>query len=41
MPAPITITLPDGQSYEQPTGLFIGNDFVEATGEEFISIDPQ
>ncbi|QLG70850.1 hypothetical protein HG535_0A07930 [Zygotorulaspora mrakii] len=27
---PVSITLPNGLEYEQPTGLFIGNEFVEA-----------
>ncbi|KAI5461024.1 aldehyde dehydrogenase domain-containing protein [Mariannaea sp. PMI_226] len=36
----IQITLPNGQTYDQPTGLFINNEFVSATGNEFIVINP-
>lgn len=35
------ITLPNGQSYKQPTGLFLNNEFVPATSGEFVeSINP-
>ncbi|CCH42627.1 Retinal dehydrogenase [Wickerhamomyces ciferrii] len=37
----IKINLPDGKSYDQPTGLFINNKFVPAKSGEFIeSINP-
>jgi aldehyde dehydrogenase (NAD(P)+) len=37
----IDIQLPNGQTYKQPTGLFINNEFVPATSGEFVeSINP-
>ncbi|KAF2215694.1 hypothetical protein CERZMDRAFT_94093 [Cercospora zeae-maydis SCOH1-5] len=36
----ITINLPNGSSYEQPVGLFINNEFVQGTGDEFEVVDP-
>lgn len=37
----VEITCPNGQSYKQPTGLFINNEFVAATSGEFVeSINP-
>lgn len=37
----ITLKTPNGHTYEQPTGLFINNDFVESSGDKTItSIDP-
>lgn len=36
----LSITLPNGQHYEQPTGLFIANEFVEGTGDKFDVLDP-
>lgn len=37
----VDITLPNGQKYTQPTGLFINNEFVPATSGEFIeTINP-
>ncbi|KAL3472828.1 aldehyde dehydrogenase domain-containing protein [Aspergillus californicus] len=36
----VRITLPNGTQYDQPTGLFINNDFLDATGEVFNVIDP-
>lgn len=39
--ASVQLTAPNGVSYSQPTGLFINNEFVPATGGETItSIDP-
>lgn len=34
------ITLPNGRKYEQPTGLFIDNQFVPASGDEFAITNP-
>ncbi|KAL9944478.1 hypothetical protein D7B24_006315 [Verticillium nonalfalfae] len=34
------ITLPNGREYEQPTGLFIDNQFVPASGDEFAITNP-
>ncbi|ONH65737.1 Aldehyde dehydrogenase [NAD(P)+] 1 [Cyberlindnera fabianii] len=37
----VEITLPDGSTYKQPTGLFINNEWVAATSGEFVeSINP-
>lgn len=36
----IDLVAPNGQRYQQPTGLFIGNGFVAATGQTITSIDP-
>jgi aldehyde dehydrogenase (NAD(P)+) len=36
----LSITLPNGQQYEQPLGLFINNEFVEGSGEKFDVLDP-
>ena len=36
-----SITLPSGVQYEQPIGLFIGNEFVEASGDTFEVLDPR
>ncbi|KAG7135889.1 Aldehyde dehydrogenase like protein [Verticillium longisporum] len=39
--APSTpITLPNGRKYDQPTGLFIDNQFVPASGDEFAITNP-
>lgn len=35
-----TIKLPNGLSYEQPTGLFIDNQFIAGDGAEFQVINP-
>ena len=36
-----TITLPNGNKYEQPTGLFIGGEFVKSVdGKTFETINP-
>ncbi|KAH6985182.1 Aldehyde/histidinol dehydrogenase [Ilyonectria destructans] len=40
MASTTSITLPDGRKYDQPTGLFINNKFVPATGDEFTVLDP-
>jgi hypothetical protein len=40
MAATTQITLPNGRQYEQPTGLFINNEFVEARGDEFTVSNP-
>ncbi|KAF7551819.1 hypothetical protein G7Z17_g4744 [Cylindrodendrum hubeiense] len=40
MAAAVEISLPNGLKYSQPTGLFIGNEFVPATGEKFAVINP-
>jgi aldehyde dehydrogenase (NAD+) len=34
------ITLPNGKKYDQPTGLFINNEFVAASGDEFTVTNP-
>ncbi|RGP72609.1 aldehyde dehydrogenase nad+ [Fusarium longipes] len=34
------ISLPNGKTYDQPTGLFINNEFVAATGDEFVVTNP-
>jgi aldehyde dehydrogenase (NAD+) len=41
-PRSITLKAPNGKEWEQPTGLFIDNEFVESTNPEntIISIDP-
>lgn len=36
----LTLTAPNGISWQQPTGLFIDNDFVPSAGQTIISIDP-
>jgi aldehyde dehydrogenase (NAD+) len=38
----ITLRAPNGKEWEQPTGLFINNEFVESTNPEntIVSIDP-
>lgn len=36
----IEITTPNGHSYKQPTGLFIGNEFIASTGRTIVSLDP-
>ncbi|KAK0385496.1 hypothetical protein NLU13_6676 [Sarocladium strictum] len=36
----VHLTAPNGQSWEQPTGLFINNEFVASTGGTITSIDP-
>lgn len=40
MPLEIEITTPNGHIYKQPTGLFIGNEFVASTGQTIASLDP-
>ncbi|OJJ57263.1 hypothetical protein ASPSYDRAFT_1181510 [Aspergillus sydowii CBS 593.65] len=40
MAAAATLTLPNGNQYEQPTGLFINNSFVEASGELLDVVNP-
>ena len=41
-PRSITLKAPNGREWEQPTGLFINNEFVESTNPEngITSIDP-
>ncbi|KAH6957648.1 aldehyde dehydrogenase domain-containing protein [Ilyonectria sp. MPI-CAGE-AT-0026] len=36
----VQITLPNGLKYEQPTGLFIGNNFVPGSGDKFPVLNP-
>ena len=37
----VRITLPNGKEYTQPTGLFIGNEFIKAkSGKQFEAINP-
>ncbi|KAJ6172045.1 hypothetical protein N7470_001112 [Penicillium chermesinum] len=36
----VDLQIPNGHSYEQPTGLFINNEFVPATGATITSLDP-
>jgi aldehyde dehydrogenase (NAD(P)+) len=36
----LQITLPNGVKYDQPTGLFIDNEFVPASGDDFAVVDP-
>lgn len=40
MAATITIHLPNGEEYSQPTALFIDNDFVAGTGDTFDVVNP-
>ncbi|KAH8883544.1 aldehyde dehydrogenase [Thozetella sp. PMI_491] len=40
MATTMKITLPNGRAYDQPTGLFINNEFVAANGDEFTVWDP-
>ncbi|KAH6604453.1 aldehyde dehydrogenase nad+ [Trichoderma cornu-damae] len=40
MPAAVKISLPNGLIYEQPTGLFINNEFISANGEKFTVYNP-
>lgn len=36
----VKLTAPNGQSWSQPTGLFINNEFVPGNGSSITSIDP-
>lgn len=36
----IKIRLPNDVEYEQPIGLFINNEYIEASGNEFEVVDP-
>lgn len=36
----IELELPNGVKYTQPLGLFINNEYTQATGEEFEVVDP-
>lgn len=37
----VTLSAPNGHTWEQPTGLFINNDFVESSnGQTMSTIDP-
>lgn len=36
----VEITAPNGRTIQQPTGLFINNEFVESLGPKIDSIDP-
>lgn len=38
LPLHYSVTLPDGQSYEQPLGLFINNEFVESSDKKTIDL---
>ncbi|KAK7413362.1 hypothetical protein QQX98_007739 [Neonectria punicea] len=40
MSSVVPITLPNGLKYEQPTGLFIDNEFVPASGDKFSVVNP-
>ena len=40
MPDTVEISLPNGLKYQQPTGLFIDNTFIPASGEKFAVINP-
>jgi hypothetical protein len=41
MALPVKLTVPNGRIYEQPTGLFINNEFVPSgSGQRLTSIDP-
>ncbi|KAF4440188.1 aldehyde dehydrogenase [Fusarium acutatum] len=40
MASTTSITLPNGKKYDQPTGLFINNEYVAASGDEFIVTNP-
>ncbi|GFF53351.1 aldehyde dehydrogenase [Aspergillus lentulus] len=40
MSTAVTLTLPNGKQYQQPTGIFIGNKFVQASGDTLDVIDP-
>ncbi|ODV86292.1 hypothetical protein CANARDRAFT_196675 [[Candida] arabinofermentans NRRL YB-2248] len=41
LPLEVPITLPNGKTYQQPTGLFINNEFVASSDKETISVtDP-
>lgn len=40
MASPIELTLPNGVKYEQPTGLFINNEFVPGSGDRFPVLNP-
>ena len=36
----VDITAPNGRKYNQPTGLFINNEFVPSSGQTIVSLDP-
>lgn len=36
----VDVTTPNGVKYQQPTGIFINNEFVKASGGTIVSIDP-
>ena len=36
----VDIVTPNGHSYQQPTGLFINNEFVASSGQTITSLDP-
>ncbi|KAF9639107.1 hypothetical protein BFW01_g10004 [Lasiodiplodia theobromae] len=36
----VQLTLPNGLQYDQPTSLFIGNEFVPGSGEKFAVVNP-
>lgn len=40
MSTAVTLTLPTGKQYEQPTSIFIGNKFVQGSGDILDIIDP-
>jgi hypothetical protein len=40
MTAAFKISLPNGLNYDQPTGLFIDNEYVPANGEKFTVYNP-
>lgn len=40
MAASFKVSLPNGLNYDQPTGLFIDNEYVPANGEKFTVFNP-
>lgn len=36
----VNIVTPNGRNYQQPTGLFINNEFVASSGQTITSLDP-
>ena len=36
----VDIAAPNGRKYNQPTGLFINNEFVASSGQTIVSLDP-
>ncbi|KAF4119479.1 aldehyde dehydrogenase (NAD(P)+) [Geosmithia morbida] len=40
MPLSLEITLPNGVKYDQPNGLFINNQFIQGSGDDFTVVNP-